>query len=206
MPYLNGLQLVEALMGNQKTRRIPVILISTEDQKVKINEGMGLGAIDYITKPFDIHFLLQKVQNIINVISSQQADTDQSLATNGYVSPLHLAFTKRISQQLDKHYQDPNFSVTDLAKALAASERQLQRKCNNAFGYGPAKAIKIYRLNLARDYLMSGRSVTASAELAGFCTQSYFSRCFKEFYGITPKEYINSPSDIKTEFLAPKAV
>ncbi len=206
MPYLNGLQLVEALVGNIQTRHIPVILISTEDQKVKINEGMDLGAIDYIIKPFDIDFLLRKVQNIINVISSQQAIPAHNSTTYRYIAPFHLAFSKKIDKLLKEYYRDPNFSVTDMAKGLATSERQLQRKCNDIFGYGPAKAIKVYRLNIAKDYLRSGLSVTITAELVGFYTQSYFSKCFKEVFGVTPRKFVTELSNHSTELPEQKTV
>jgi DNA-binding response OmpR family regulator len=72
MPKLSGLELLEALKGNKDTRDIPVILISALDQADTVQQGLDLGANDYITKPFKMSEVIGKVRHY----SGQPQDTD----------------------------------------------------------------------------------------------------------------------------------
>jgi len=65
MPRLTGLELVKALKNNEETRKIPLIFISALDQAKTVQEGLDLGAVDYITKPFKISEIVGKVRHYI---------------------------------------------------------------------------------------------------------------------------------------------
>jgi two-component system alkaline phosphatase synthesis response regulator PhoP len=67
MPRLTGLELVKALKNNDDTRKIPLIFISALDQAKTVQEGLDLGAVDYITKPFKISEIVGKVKHYISV-------------------------------------------------------------------------------------------------------------------------------------------
>lgn len=69
MPRLTGLELVKALKNNDDTRKIPLIFISALDQAKTVQEGLDLGAVDYITKPFKISEIVGKVKHYISVPS-----------------------------------------------------------------------------------------------------------------------------------------
>ncbi|MGI9021690.1 MAG: response regulator transcription factor [Acidimicrobiales bacterium] len=61
MPRLDGLQLLTRLKGNPATAHLPVVLLSAKAQKAEVDQGLALGADDYVTKPFDPMELLDRV-------------------------------------------------------------------------------------------------------------------------------------------------
>jgi len=65
MPRLNGLDLLEALKNKEETRKIPLIFISAMDQAKTVQEGLDLGAVDYITKPFKVSEIVGKVRHYL---------------------------------------------------------------------------------------------------------------------------------------------
>jgi CheY-like chemotaxis protein len=192
MPVMNGLELLKELASNKDTKHIPVILVSSATEKEKTKQGLALGAIDYITKPFDITTLSQKVSNIINLIVLQkQIFTPASVIdefSQEHLSPDQI-FVKKLQDTLNKNYASREFCVSNIASVMAVSERQLQRKCNEVYGNGPSHLLRMFRLNKAKTFLLKGFSVTRTSELAGFDSPSYFSRCFTKAFNIQPKFY-----------------
>lgn len=65
MPRLSGLDLLKGLKNNDKTKDIPILLISAVDHADTVQEGLDLGANDYITKPFKISEILGKVRHYL---------------------------------------------------------------------------------------------------------------------------------------------
>lgn len=76
-----------------------------------------------------------------------------------------------------------------LAKELAMSERQLQRKIKVILGTTPNNFIKEFRLKKAQELLLNGTQIGRIALDVGFSSQTYFGRCFKESFNCTPKQY-----------------
>jgi DNA-binding response OmpR family regulator len=63
MPRLTGLDLLKAIKNNEQTRKIPMILVSAMDQAKSVQDGLDLGAVDYITKPFKVSEIVGKVRH-----------------------------------------------------------------------------------------------------------------------------------------------
>ena len=61
MPGMSGLELCQKLKNNPETHDIPIIICSSKDDKATVMEGYKLGAVDYITKPFDVDVVLAKI-------------------------------------------------------------------------------------------------------------------------------------------------
>ncbi len=53
MPRLDGYETCRRLKQNPETRGIPVIFLTAKAQQFEINQGLELGAIGYLVKPFD---------------------------------------------------------------------------------------------------------------------------------------------------------
>lgn len=53
MPNLNGWQVAEALQADEATRHIPIIFLSARAMEADVEKGTSLGAVSYVTKPFD---------------------------------------------------------------------------------------------------------------------------------------------------------
>jgi DNA-binding response OmpR family regulator len=63
MPRLTGLEFLKAIKNNPVTAGVPVFLISAMDQADIVQEGLDLGAADYITKPFKINEIIGKLRH-----------------------------------------------------------------------------------------------------------------------------------------------
>lgn len=66
MPKLTGLEFLKALKNNELTKKIPVFLISALDEADRVQEGLSLGAVDYITKPFKINEIVGKIRHFLS--------------------------------------------------------------------------------------------------------------------------------------------
>jgi signal transduction histidine kinase len=67
MPKLDGFGLLKALRVDEKTRTIPVILLSARAGEESRVEGMGAGADDYLIKPFSARELMARVEAHLNL-------------------------------------------------------------------------------------------------------------------------------------------
>lgn len=67
MPEMDGLQVLKEMNKSKKINRIPVFLITASDSEEKLVEGYNLGAIDVIRKPFMVHFLKCRVNNVVEL-------------------------------------------------------------------------------------------------------------------------------------------
>jgi DNA-binding response OmpR family regulator len=66
LPDMDGYEICKQLRSNETTKRIPIIFLTQKDERRDRLDGLGLGADDYITKPFDVEELRLRVHNIIN--------------------------------------------------------------------------------------------------------------------------------------------
>ena len=94
-----------------------------------------------------------------------------------------------MNEIFEKNFVDQNFSMSRLASQLAMSERQLQRKVKALVDISPLELLKRFRLEKSKLQLMGDIQIGLVAQSCGFSSQTYFGRCFKEFYGMTPKAF-----------------
>ena len=100
-----------------------------------------------------------------------------------------IDFQKRFARVLGKNYQCSTFDVGRMAVELALSERQLQRRVRRSTGQTPMQALCLYRLSRSRDILESGSAVGKTAAKVGFSSHAYFTRCFKNQFGVVPSSW-----------------
>ncbi len=67
MPEMDGYQLCRRLQQERQTRDIPVIFISARKNAADKVKGLELGAVDYITKPFDRGEVLARIRNQLKI-------------------------------------------------------------------------------------------------------------------------------------------
>jgi two-component system sensor histidine kinase/response regulator len=69
MPEMDGLEVCQRLQADLETKAIPVIFITARTSKEGKLEGLGVGAVDYITKPIDLDETLARVQTQLRFVS-----------------------------------------------------------------------------------------------------------------------------------------
>ena len=190
MPEMDGYQLCAALKGNEKTSHIPVILLTARAAEKDKLSGLETGADDYLTKPFNSRELHARVRNLIRLRRElQKRFQHKALLTPRRVSEpsVEEAFLMRLMQALEENLADETFSVESLSATLNMGRRQLHRKIKAVTGETPGGFIRSVRLQRARQLLEAGTGTVSEIALrTGFGSISYFSRAFKEKFGISP--------------------
>ncbi len=83
LPGVDGLEITRKLKSNQKTARIPIIMLSAKGEESDVVTGLELGADDYITKPFSPRILIARVKAMIRRNRSPAEDTEEVINLHG---------------------------------------------------------------------------------------------------------------------------
>ena len=197
MPGMYGDQMCFELKQNIATCHIPVILLTALSSTEDNIEGLMKGADDYITKPFNTKILLVKCNNLIrNRLLQQQkyqhepASTMQLLANN----ETDKKFLQKVESVIEAYLSDTEFSIDKLAEEVAISRRSLFSKFKQLTGMTPNDFILNYKLKKAAFLLKDDTNLQIAeiADMLGFGSPRYFSRCFKNQFNASPMEYRNS--------------
>ncbi len=206
---IDGFEVLTQLKQDEMTAHIPVILLTARSDLESRLQGLNLNADEYLSKPFNQHELLTRIQSLITNRQQLQKSylqkfTDDQKTERKTTSQKNVAkltqgpieqnslddkFLHKLESLIAKHYTDPDLDISLLAKELAMSERQFQRKIKVILGTTPNNFIKEFRLKKAQALLMSGSQIGRIALDVGFSSQTYFGRCFKESFNCTPKQY-----------------
>jgi DNA-binding response OmpR family regulator len=194
MPNMDGFELCRFIKSTFETAHIPVILLTALSKKSEQLHGLGLGADDYLTKPFDMNILQQRIKSIIKnrEILSEKAlkllklNNDDSLLTN----ELNDAFVKVAIQAVRTQISNPDFDKVEFASALNISSSLLYKKIKAFTNLSPVDFIKLIRMNYAMELLQTRKySITRISELCGFNSIHYFSLVFKRHFGKQPSDF-----------------
>ncbi len=105
------------------------------------------------------------------------------------ISKYDQEFLEKLNQLIEQNLSNENYSIELLASDICLSRTQLFRKCKALTGVSPVELLRNTRLDAARQLLAEGKgSVAEVASLVGFADASYFTRCYKAFFGTTPHE------------------
>jgi signal transduction histidine kinase/CheY-like chemotaxis protein len=185
MPVMDGLAFCQALKTQLATSHIPVILLTAKNMEDQRAEGYASGADAYISKPFSEKVLLSRVGNLLK----SRLQLKHYYLENGTsdASEKENDFLSRFRSYAKKHLAEPDLNVEQLAAEIGLSRVQLYRKVKALTGYSPVEVIRIMRLKEAEKRLKStDKTVAEIAYEVGFSSPSYFSKCYRELFGILP--------------------
>lgn len=193
LPDLCAIEFMRTLKNKEITCHIPIILLIDEDSEKSISESIKREADAYVMKPFNISNLKAR---IMNLNQSRQLLRDEFLKQAGLFvekkthSKVDEQFLSELSQVIGGFMHDHQFDGDLLATHFGLSKSHLSRKIKDLTGLSIGDLIRIERLKKAADLLLkSSYQVSEIAEIVGFNSFSYFSKSFKEFYGLTPSHY-----------------
>lgn len=199
MPEMDGFEFCKRLRKDLNSSHIPVVFLTAKTMQEDELKGLRLGAVDYIFKPFNLDALKLKLQNIL--VSRRQMQerlrTEQLLEPELIeLSSLDEEFLKQAVEAVQNNLDNPAFDVEAFSNELGASANQVYRKIKALTGQTAKEFIRNQRLKIAAGMLaQKKRNISEIIYMVGFSSPSYFTRCFKEFYGCTPKEYIEKFGD-----------
>ena len=201
MPVMNGLEFCQQVKQNVVTSHIPVILLTARALNRHQVEGYESGADAYLTKPFSPEVLLARVGNLLksreklkelfNSAEPKSDDKEKMVSeernTELYVNVRDRQFVERLQQIIQEKMTDSNLSVEDVGAEIGLSRVQLYRKVKALTGSTPVDLIRKARLARAKELLQTmGMTVSEVAYDVGFSAPSYFTKCFKDEYGMLP--------------------
>jgi CheY-like chemotaxis protein/methylphosphotriester-DNA--protein-cysteine methyltransferase len=197
MPEMDGYTLCSKLKNDAITSHIAVILLTAKASYESRISGLQLGADDYISKPFHFEELETRVRNLLDHQEKQRLNYREQLKRKDGISQTSEAehpFLRTIYGIIDEMIDDPQLGASKLAEKNAMSLRTLNRKLNMMIGMTAGDLIRQYRLQKSLALLKKGHNVSEAAYMVGFETPAYFSQCFKEHYGVSPRDYFADAS------------
>ncbi len=192
MPKKDGYALCQSLKTNPKTSHIPVILLTAKAGQENKIEGLTQGADVYMTKPFDAKELRLHMHNLVDArlkLWSRFMASDMAVVPDLDMSSLDDQFLQSVIQAIKENLDNELLSVEDLARTVGFSRSQLHRKLKALTNKSANQMITEIRLNEARRMLEKrAGTVSEIAYSVGYTNMSYFTKSFKERFGVLPSK------------------
>ena len=194
MPIMDGLEFTERLKTHVATSHIPVIMLTAKNLEEHRAEGYDHGADSYITKPFHAKVLLARIDNLLkqrcllkNIF--QKHSLPETEIEESSMDDRDKAFIKKLHEIIQSNLSNSDCSVEDIGRKVGLSRVQLYRKVKALTGTSVVDLLRKARLAKAHRLLESnGKNISEVAYEVGFTSPSYFTKCFKEEFGILPGE------------------
>ncbi len=193
MPEMNGDAFCKKLKKDERTSHIPFVLLTAVTSKDVEKDVLRAGADDYITKPFDIHILKLKVDNLLSLRNTLRDKYKNEFILNptavNLVSP-DEKFLKKAVDIVEKHMGDAELDIEKFASEVGVSRMQLYRKLEALTNMTVKEFIRDIRLKRAAQLLEQNKAnVSEIIYQVGFKDLAYFRKCFREQYGMSPSDY-----------------
>lgn len=200
MPVMDGLEMTRRIKADMGICHIPVLLLTAKSRQDQIAEGFDCGADEYLTKPFNSKVLIARVNNMIasqkriqqkiqestRLHNSQKYDESNNL-NNGNLSEKDNSFLTRLQTIIQNNLGDSNFNVEKIGLEIGLSRIQLYRKVKALTGFPVVELLRMARLAKAKELLdTTDMTVQEVCYNVGFSSPSYFAKCYKDEYGISP--------------------
>lgn len=219
MPVMDGMECLRQLKSDLKTSHIPVVMLTAYTRDQKKIEGYELGADSYLEKPFSSQVLRARLQNLLEgrrrlqelwfgqdttpvtsaikpdvapdtAPSAAPANNNADKVTAPAALPQDITFVEHLKEYIQNHLSDSDLSVEDISAEFHLGRTQMYRKTKALTGKSPIELLRTARLRKAAKMLKeTERSISEITYACGFSVPSYFTKCFHEYYGMTPSEW-----------------
>ncbi len=196
MSPIDGFELCRLIKTNFEFSHIPVMLLTAKNTIQSKVEGLELGADAYIEKPFSKEHLQAQIASLINnrsIIREYFASSPLVHIKSIAHSKADERFLETLNDTILKNMEDVDLDVEKLAGILNMSRITLYRKIKAISNLSPIELINITRLKKAAELLANGDyKIYEVADMAGFSSQSNFTRNFHKQFNMTPTDYIEA--------------
>lgn len=210
LPDMNGYDIVRQIKSLPDGYTLPVVMLTAlNDEKHQI-KGYKAGADDYMVKPCNFNLLVARIiqlitwsQNLPKAADLVKTETGES-SVNSVVKNKSLKapaaqivegvvdknVLKNFEAFVAQHLSDPNFTIDSLTEMMHMGRTKLYGKVKELTGETPNKYIMRHRMMKAAELLLTGDyNVTDVCYKVGLEDISYFNKCFKSYYGVSPSKY-----------------
>ena len=196
MPNMGGMELCQEIKADIRTSHIPVILLTAKSGEEFQLEGLRQGADDYITKPFNMEILRNRIEKLIENREEQherfvgEVPVEPSRIT---ITPLDRQFIEKAIALVEDNLSNADFSVEELASGLSISRGYLYRKITKITGKTAIEFIRTIRMKRAQQLLVESQlQIAEVAYRLGYRSPKVFSKHFKSVFGVNPSEFVRS--------------
>ena len=195
MPEMDGFELCTKIRSEETTSHIPFVLLTARAAIEDRLEGFELGADEYLTKPFNVNELHVRINNLLE----QRRNLRERFGKEIKVQPKDITvtsvderFLQKVIAKMEEKISDSSFSVETFSMEIGMSRKNFHRKLVALIDQTPNEFIRIFRLKRAAQlFEQKSGNVSEIAYQVGFQNLSYFTKCFKEQFGVAPNEFLN---------------
>ncbi|MDA3930440.1 MAG: ATP-binding protein [Prolixibacteraceae bacterium] len=196
MPNTDGIELCQNLKQNDKTRHIPIILLTAKAADEAKIEGYKSGADLYVSKPFKIDVLKSQIEQLlstrkllVDIFSKQILLQPRDIQ----ISSNDEKFLTKMNEVIDEHLSEADFDVTAMVEKMNLSHSTVLKKVKSLTKMSLVEFVKTHRLKRAAQILEKEHfQIAEVAYMVGFSDPKYFSKCFSKEFGKTPTEYVQA--------------
>ena len=194
MPEMDGMELTDLLKKDERTSHIPIIMLTARDDADTRRTSFQTGADQYLTKPFDIGELKERIQSLLKQRKRLREKYSREVNLRPQdvtVNDTDAVFLERCLREVEDNLSDSEYSVEQMQREIGMSRMQLHRKLKAMTNQSATEFIRNIRLQRAAQLLQQKDvQVAEVAYDVGFNHLSYFAKCFKEKFGVAPSDYI----------------
>ena len=193
MPEMDGLAMSETLKKDERTSHIPIILLTAHGAHTHQKQGFQIGVEDFILKPFSADILEIRINNLLQSRKDLQDKFSKELKVEPSglpVSSMDQTFLNRAMEVIEQNLNNPQFSAIVFAEEMCMSRVHLYRKLKALTNESVSGFVKVVRLKLAAELIRDKKMrIKEAAYTVGYSDPKYFSKCFKQQFGVNPSEY-----------------
>ncbi len=196
LPDMTGFDILAKVKQNSIVASIPFIILTALDDDSKRLKSIKQGADDYMVKPCNPTLLVARVLQLIKqkkeiepaAKENKEIETDKE--TEILVSVSDKYFSDRLKVIVNNHISDPNFNIDRLSELMNMSRTKIYYMMKRVTGQTPNDYIQNERLKTASEMILEGGLTISEISIkVGFQSSAYFTRCFKNKFGVTPGKY-----------------
>ena len=196
MPEMDGFTFSRAVRKNYKTTTTPIIMLTAKDDMSTEMESIKVGVDIFMPKPFDIKKLQLRIAQLLHKRSSIEeavrieATSQPDFKESRDRRSLDEIFMEKVTKAIEENMGKEDFNVSALADIVSVDNKQLYRKLKQLTGSTPVNYIRKLRMRKASILLEEDKfTVSEVMFMVGYSNPSYFSKCFAEEFGMSPKDY-----------------
>jgi DNA-binding response OmpR family regulator len=190
MPKMDGFEFCKKVKTDIKTSHIPLLMLTAKARIDNRIEGVELGADAYMIKPFNLRLLKLRLAQLITsrkLIFDKYFSVISELPENVNTTSIDKVFIEKVLNYINDNISDPNLNVEVLAAEMNLSKSQFYRKIKALTNQTANEFLRNIRLQKAKQILELGSATVGEVSYkVGFSSHSYFTKCFKNYYGVLP--------------------
>ncbi len=204
MPVMDGMECCRRIKSEVTTSHIPVLMLTACTMDEQRIEGYDNGADGYLSKPFSSAVLLSRCASLISNrkrikelwhANKLAGETVSSQPVRVPSKDIDNEFYNRFLEIFKTEMGNADLSVDMIASRMGLERSQFYRKIKALTNYAPVELMRRLRLQQGLILLTSSdRTISEIAYEIGFSTPAYFTKCYREAYGVTPTETRNNIS------------